>query len=187
MKISEIAVKNYQFTVVVFLLLIALGIFSFLHIPQSEDPEFPIPIIPVFAIYPGASPSDMEELVVNKVEKSLNELDDIKTIKSTIKDGACSVVIEFTASTDPDKKYDEVLRQINSVRSSMPADLYSLEAIKVSAGNTNIIQSALVSENHSYADLKKYAEEIRDQIDAIPGIKKAEAVALPRKGTPDCC
>ncbi len=181
MKISEIAVRNYQFTVVVFLLLIALGIFSFLHIPQSEDPEFPIPIIPVFAIYPGASPSDMEELVVNKVEKSLNELDDIKTIKSTIKDGACSVVIEFTASTDPDKKYDEVLRQINSVRSSMPADLYSLEAIKVSAGNTNIIQSALVSENHSYADLKKYAEEIRDQIDAIPGIKKAEAVAYPER------
>jgi multidrug efflux pump subunit AcrB len=181
MKISEIAVKNYQFTVVVFLLLIALGIFSFLNIPQSEDPEFSIPIIPVFAVYPGASPADIEELVVNKVEKSLNELDDIKTIKSTIRDGVASVVIEFTANTDPDKKYDEVLRQINSVRSSMPADLYSLEAIKVSAGNTNIIQSALVSDNADYAQLKKYADEIRDQINSIPGIKKADAVAFPER------
>jgi multidrug efflux pump subunit AcrB len=181
MKITELAVKNYQFTLVVFLLLIALGIFSFISIPQSEDPEFSIPIIPVFAIYPGASPVDIEQLVVDKVEKSLNELDDIKSIKSTIKDGVASVVIEFSANSDPEKKFDEVSRQINSVRSSMPQDLYSLEAIKVSAGNTNIIQSAIVSENYSYADLKKYAEDIRDQIAAIPAIKKAEAIAFPER------
>jgi multidrug efflux pump subunit AcrB len=181
MKITEIAVKNYQFTVVVFLFLIALGIYSFLSVPQSEDPEFDVAIVPVYAIYPGASPVDIEQLVVDKVEKSLNELDDIKTMKSTIKDGVASVVVEFTANTDPDKKYDEVMRQINSVRPSLPDDLYSLEALKVSAGNTNIIQSALVSENYSYADLKIYAEEIRDQIAAIPSIKKAEAVAYPEK------
>ncbi len=181
MKITEIAVKNYQFTLVIFMLLVALGVFSYLNIPQSEDPEFPIPIIPVFAIYPGASPADIEELVVNRIEKSLNELDDIKTVKSTIKDGVASVVIEFTANSDPDKKFDEVLRQINSVRSSMPPDLYSLEAIKVSAGNTNIIQSALVSETHTFAELKKYAEEIRDQINVIQGIKKAEAIAFPER------
>ncbi len=181
MKITEVAVKNYQFTLVLFLLLIVLGVYSFTSIPQSEDPEFSIPIIPIFAIYPGASPVDIEQLVVDKVEKSLNELDDIKSIKSTIKDGVASVIIEFAANSDPDKKFDEVLRQINSVRSSMPQDLYSLEAIKVSAGNTNIIQSALVSENHSYADLKRYAEDIRDQIAAIPAIKKAEAIAYPER------
>lgn len=181
MKITEIAVRYYQFTIVVFLLLITLGIHSFVSIPQAEDPEFSIPIVPVFAVYPGASPVDIEQLVVDKVEKSLNELDDIKSIKSTIRDGVASVVIEFTANSDPEKKFDEVSRQINSVRSSMPQDLYSLEAIKVSAGNTNIIQSALVSESYSYADLKRYAEEIRDQISAIPAIKKAEAIAFPER------
>ena len=46
MKISELAVKNYQFTIVVFLLLIALGVYSFLKIPQSEDPEFPVTHFP---------------------------------------------------------------------------------------------------------------------------------------------
>lgn len=181
MKISELAVKNYQFTLVIFLMLIALGVYSFLSIPQSEDPEFNIPIIPVFAIYPGASPADIEQLVVDKVEQSLSELEDIKSIKSTVKDGAASVVIEFYSNTDPDKKFDEVARQINNVRSSMPQDLYSLEAIKVSAGNTNIIQSALVSENHSYARLKEIAEGIRDQIGAIPGVKKTEAIAFPER------
>jgi multidrug efflux pump subunit AcrB len=164
-----------------FLSLVALGVYSFLSIPQSEDPEFDVSIIPVYAIYPGASPADMEKLVVDKVEKSLSELDDIKKIESTIRDGVAGVVIEFTSNSDPDKKFDEVSRQINSVRSSMPQDIYSLEAIKVSAGNTNIIQSALVSENHSYAELKKYAETIRDQIAAIPSINKADAIAYPER------
>ena len=72
MKITDIAVKNYQFTLVMFLLLVALGIYSFLSIPQSEDPEFDVPVIPIYAIYPGASPVDLEKLVVDKIEKSLN-------------------------------------------------------------------------------------------------------------------
>ena len=120
MKISESAVKNYQFTIVIFLLLIALGIYSYLKIPQAEDPEFPISIFPIIAIYPGASPADIEQLVVDKVEESLNELEDIETIKSEIKDGVAIIVIEFSSDTDPDKKYDEILRQINSIRSSLP-------------------------------------------------------------------
>src|SRR5512133_1905570 len=127
MKISELAVKNYQFTIVIFLMLIALGIYSFINIPQAEDPEFPISIFPVIAIYPGASPMDIEQLVVDKIEESLNELDDIIKLETQIRDGAAIIVIEFSSGTDPDKKYDEVTRQINSVRSSLPSDLYSVE------------------------------------------------------------
>jgi len=181
MKITEVAVKNYQFTLVVFLLLIALGVYSLFSVPQSEDPEFDISVIPVFAIYPGASPSDMEKLVVDPIEKSLGELDDIYKLESSVRDGVASVVIEFNAKTDPDEKYDEVSRQINMIRSDMPEDLYNLEIVRVSAGNTNIIQSALVSETASYAELQKYAEDIRDRIAAIPGINKAEAIAFPQR------
>ncbi|MCX6256121.1 MAG: efflux RND transporter permease subunit [Bacteroidia bacterium] len=181
MKISESAVKNYQFTIVIFLLLVALGIYSFLKIPQAEDPEFPISIFPVIAIYPGASPIDIEQLVVDKVEKSLNELDDIVTIKSEIKDGVAVIVIEFSSDTDPDKKYDEILRQINSVRSSLPQDLYSIETLKIQAGNTNIIQSALVSDSADYKELRRYAEELKDEITSVSGVRKADAVAYPEQ------
>ena len=181
MKISELAVKNYQFTIVVFLMLVALGIYSFIKIPQAEDPEFPISIFPVIAIYPGASPIDIEQLVVDNVERSLNELEDIESIKTEIKDGVAVIVIEFSPSSDPDKKYDEILRQMNSIRSVLPEDLYSLETLKIQAGNTNIIQSALVAEDAEYADLRKYADELKDAISAISGVRKAEAVAFPEQ------
>ena len=181
MKISELTVRNYQFTVVMFLLLIALGVYSFIKIPQAEDPEFPISIFPVIAIYPGASPADIEQLVVDKVEKSLNELEDIVRIKTEIKDGIAVVIIEFSSDTDPDKKYDEILRQLNSIKSSLPQDLYSLETLKIQAGNTNIIQSALVSGKASYSELSKYALDLKDEISSLTGIRKADAVAYPEQ------
>ena len=181
MKISELAVKNYQFTIVIFLLLVAMGVYSFYKIPQAEDPEFPISIFPVIAIYPGASPVDIEQLVVDKVEECLNELEDIERIKSEIKDGVAVIVIEFTSDTDPDKKYDEILRQINSIRSTLPQDLYSIETLKIQAGNTNIIQSALVTDSAGYSELRKYAERLKDEISSVQGVRKADAVAFPEQ------
>jgi multidrug efflux pump subunit AcrB len=181
MKISELAVKNYQFTIVIFLMLIALGIYAFVKIPQAEDPEFPISKFPIIAVYPGASPADMEELVVDKVEESLNELEDIVSIVTEIKDGVAVIVIEFDADTDPDKKFDEIERQLNSISSSLPADLYSLEALKLLAGNTNIIQSALVGEHADYSTLRKYAEELKEEIGSVPGVRKAATMAYPEQ------
>ncbi|HRR93965.1 MAG TPA: efflux RND transporter permease subunit, partial [Bacteroidales bacterium] len=81
MKIPELAVRNYQITIVVFILLIVMGVVAFLKIPQAEDPEFPISIFPVIAVYPGASPADMEELVVEKIEEAVNDLEDLVRIK----------------------------------------------------------------------------------------------------------
>lgn len=181
MKISELAVRNYQLTIIVFLLFVALGIFSFVKIPQAEDPEFPISIFPVIAVYPGASPADIEQLVVDKIEKSVNELEDLVRIKTEIKDGVAVIVVEFSAGSDPDKKYDEILRQINSLRPSLPEGLYSLEALKIQAGNTNIIQSAIVSETAPYETLGKYAEELRDIVSSVQGVRKAEAMAYPSR------
>ncbi|MBG0858756.1 MAG: efflux RND transporter permease subunit [Bacteroidales bacterium] len=181
MKISELAVKHYQFTIVLFLLLVSLGIYSYLKIPQAEDPEFPIPIFPVFAIFPGASPADIEQLVIDKVEESLNELEDIVKIYSEIRESLGIIVIEFTSDSDPDEKYDEILRQINSIRPSLPQDLYSIEAVKIQAGNTNIIQSALVSESTEYSELSRLAEDLENEISALPGVRKAEAVAYPER------
>jgi multidrug efflux pump subunit AcrB len=181
MKITDLAVKNHQFTIVVFLMLIVIGVYSYLKIPQAEDPDLPMPIVPVTILYPGASPIDLEELVVDKLEKSFKELENVKRIWSEIKDGLTTVVVEFTADSDPDKKYDEVVRQVQTTRPSLPQDLYLIEISKINAGETNIIQSALVSNAASYDELRIQAENLKDLIARVPGVKKAAAVAYPAK------
>jgi multidrug efflux pump subunit AcrB len=181
MKISELAVKNHQFTIVVFLMLVAVGVYSYLKIPQAEDPDLPMPIVPVTVLYPGASPIDMEELVVDKLEKSFKELESVRRIWTDIKDGLATVVVEFTADCDPDKKYDEVVRQVQTTRPSLPQDLYLIDIKKVNAGETSIVQSAIVSPTASYDELRTQAETLKDLVATVPGVKKAEAVAYPAR------
>ena len=86
MKITDFAVKNYQFTLIVFVMMVAIGTNSLFNMPRGEDPDFAAPQFSVVVIYPGTSPKDMEQLVVDKVEKKLNELDDVKRIISHMDD-----------------------------------------------------------------------------------------------------
>ena len=94
MKISDYAVKNYQFTLVIFLMIIALGITTILNMPRSEDPELNSPMYPIVVVYPGTSPKDMEELVVEPLERKISELENIKRIETNITDGVALLIVE---------------------------------------------------------------------------------------------
>jgi multidrug efflux pump subunit AcrB len=178
-RIWKFSVERWQFTLVLFGLLIAVGVNSLLNIPRSEDPEFHAPVPTVVAVYPGADPKDIERLVVDPIEDAINELDDIKSIDSRSLDGVGVVQIEFHWHTDADDKYDEVVREVNRIRSQLPADLASLEVRKAGSGLVNIAQIALVSEDAEYRELKELAEELRDAIETVPGVRRSEAWAFP--------
>jgi len=179
LRIWKFSVERWQFTLVLFGLLIAVGVNSLLNIPRSEDPEFRAPVPTVVAVYPGADPQDIERLVVDPIEDAVNELDDIKRIDSRSLDGVGVVQIEFQWHTDPDDVYDEVVREVNRIRSQLPADLASLEVRKAGSGLVNIAQVALVSESAEYRELKDLAERLRDSIETVPGVRRSEAWAFP--------
>ena len=67
MRISNYAVKNYQFTLIMFVMVIVLGITTIMDMPRAEDPDMNAPQYPIIIVYPGTSPSDMEELVINPI------------------------------------------------------------------------------------------------------------------------
>src|ERR1044072_871364 len=107
MSFLEFPIKRYQFTLVAFAMLVALGIYSFSSIPRQEDPYFPIPIHQTIVGYPGAEPRDVERLVVKPIEDRISELDDIKKIESFSNDGLAALIVEFYHSVDAEEKnYD---------------------------------------------------------------------------------
>src|SRR6218665_389682 len=127
MKISEYAVKNYQFTLIMFLMAVVVGVTTLLTMPRSEDPEITAPQYSIVVVYPGTSPTDMEELVVDPIEEKINELEDMKRIKTTISDGLAVFRVEYKYESDPDEKYQELVREINSLRPELPKDIFSLD------------------------------------------------------------
>ena len=179
MRIWAFSVRRWQFTLVLFGLLIAVGANSYLNIPRSEDPEFHAPIPTIVAVYPGADPADIESLVVDPIEDAISELDDIKRMRSRSMDGVGVIQIEFHWHTDPDKKFDEVVREVNRIRGELPDDLGSLEIRKAGSGLVNIVQLALVSESASWRELKELAEQLSDSIETAPGVRRSETWAYP--------
>lgn len=181
MTLLEFPIRRYQFTLVAFLCLVALGWFAFANIAREEDPSFKIPGYFITAIYPGADPKDMERLIAKPIEDRLAELDDVKKIETTIADGVSFTAVEFLTKVDADKKYDEVTREINALRPNLPAEIYSLEIKKLSPGLVNIVELALVSPDAPYRELEDQARELKDALKAVPGIRTSESWAFPAR------
>jgi multidrug efflux pump subunit AcrB len=179
MKISDFAVKNYQFTLVIFLMTVVLGLTTFLNMPRSEDPVINSPNFPIVVIYPGASPEDLEELVVDPLEKTIYALENIKRIETEIKDGAAILLVEYNYNEDVDEKYQELVREVNTLRPQLPEEIFSIEVKKVRPSDVNILQIALVSENASREALKTEADRLQKDLESITELKNVKIHGLP--------
>ncbi len=181
MRLAEFSVKRWQFTILMFLMLAALGTASWLKIPRGEDPIIEIPIFAIVAVYPGANPSDMEQLVVDRIEDKLGALERVKKLTAKAEDGVALIQLEFDPAVDADKKEDEVMREMNALRPELPAGLARLEIIRASGTNVNILQAALVSEAAPFAQLDSIAKRIEKRLERVSGIKKSERWAAPKR------
>lgn len=180
MSVWAFAVRRWQFTLVVFALLIALGWASFMNIARSEDPTFPFPATTISIVWPGAEPADMERQVIKPIEDAVNSLERVKKIQSSAYDGLAVIYVEFYYGSDPERKQDEVIRELNRIRATLPADIAQIDIRKNNPGLVNIVQLALVSDTASWRELKERAENLKDLIEAVPGVRTAETWAFPK-------
>ncbi len=181
MRLPRIAIDNYQFTLIVFTLLLFAGIKSFITMPRTENPEIVIPGVSVIIIYPGASPVDLEELIASPIEKVINELDDIRRVNTSLTDGVASIAVEFDFNTDADEKYDEVLQKVNNIRSNLPKEILDVKIIQWTSSDVAMMQLALVSKNTSYSQLEKQADLLEKELEKVYGVKKVELIACPER------
>ncbi len=179
MNLAQFSVKNWQFMLVLFLGVAALGINSLLNMPRGEDPEFTAPQFAVVVVYPGTDALDMEELVVDPAEKRFNELDNIKHVVTNVDDGLAVFRVEYEYSQDADEKYQEMVREVNALRNELPADVFSIDINKFTPSDVNIVQVALQSEVASDKELGNYADELTKRLEKITSLKNVEDWGYP--------
>ena len=181
MKLVESAVKNYQFTLIMFVMVVVLGITTIMNMPRSEDPELSSPQFPVIVVYPGASPKDMEELIADPLEAKLSSLENVKKISTLIRDGVAEVDVIFVHGSDVNEKYQEVIREVSAMRRDLPEDIYSIEIIKWLPSNVNVLQVALISETAPYSQMKTVADDLKDELEKLTELKNVEISGIPDK------
>ncbi|MFM8450263.1 MAG: efflux RND transporter permease subunit [Haliscomenobacter sp.] len=181
MQLASFSVRNYQFTIILFILALLLGLNSLVNMPRGEDPPFQAPIFLIVAVFPGTSPLDMEELVANPIEEALYELDDIKKIITDCEDGLLTMRVEFSYGVQVDSKNNDVVREVNRLRNELPAELALLTVTRATSSDVAILQAGLVSEQASYSELKRYSEQLKQELERLPDLKKVRVEACPEQ------
>jgi multidrug efflux pump subunit AcrB len=179
--LAEFSVRRWQLTLVVMVGLMALGVNSLLSIPKAEDPTFPIPKFMVVAVLPGASPEDLERLVIDPFEARAKALEDVKEIQTTVEESLAVSRVEFESNTDTNDKHEELLRELSALRPTLPAELVRFDITPMTASFVNIVQVALVSQDAPYRELDKVARALKRRIESVRGVDEVALRGLPKQ------
>lgn len=180
MKLVEFAVRRWQLTLILFLLVASLGVQAFLSIPRSVDPHFPFPLIITTVVVPGADAGEIEETIAKPIEEVVQGLDHIREVRSTITSGVAVVVAEFDHGTDAEQSLDRVVRDVNAIRGQLPSGIARLVFRRARTTEAAIAQLALVSEGASWRRFEKYAQDLRDRLNVVPGVRGSVLYGLPQ-------
>ena len=181
MKLPRLAIDNAPFTITIILLLVLVGVLSYLNMPRSEDPQFDLPVTLIEVVYPGASPSDIETLVVDPLEQEIADIENIKKIEAKIHNGAVRITIDFLYGTDAEAAFNKVKQAVSTVRPNLPSGIAELLVLKATPSSVAIMQLALWSEPTDYKTMELHAKLLEKRLETIASVRKASIWGYPRQ------
>ena len=174
MIVSDTAVNKSITVMVLAVIIIVFGVYCYNVLPRESDPDITIPNVFVTTSYRGVSPADMETSVTIEIEKKLKGLDGVKKIQSVSSEGLSSINIEFVTGTDIDKALQDVKDKVDEAKGELPTDLEDDPLVfEVNFSELPIVIFS-ISGTCGLATLKKIADDLKDDIEAIPGVLEAE-------------
>lgn len=121
MNISAWAIRNPVPSILLFILLGALGLWSFKRLTIQDFPEFDLPLVNITARMEGAAPAQLETEVARKLEDSLATLAQVEHITTTITDGQVSIGMQFELDKNEEEALNEVRNAVDATRATLPA------------------------------------------------------------------
>ncbi len=174
MIISDTAVKKSITVMVLAVIIIVFGVYSYRVLPRENEPDITIPYVFVSTSYKGVSPTDIETSITIEIEKKLKGLDGVKKIQSVSSEGLSSINIEFITGTDIDQALQDVKDKVDEAKGELPADLENDPSVfEVNLSEMPIAVYSL-SGTCGLPCLKDIAEDLKDDIEAVAGVLEAE-------------
>src|SRR5690606_17794554 len=139
MKLAEVSIKRPSIVIVVFTALTLLGIMSYFSLNYELLPKFDTGVVSVTTVYPGASPSEVENTVTKKIEDAVSSMENIKKLTATSFESLSMVIIELNVGTDEDLALNDAQRKVNAILSELPDDVEAPSLAKFSLDDLPII------------------------------------------------
>lgn len=167
------ALKN-KITVFLATVMISLfGMFSYTSLPKELFPELVVPTIMVQTIYPGNSPIDIENLITRHLEKEIQSVKGVKKLSSTSYQDVSMIIVEFNTNVDLKVAKQNVKDAVDKAKRDLPNDLKQDPQVNDIDFSEIPIVNINISGDFSLEELKKYADYLKDQFEALPQISKA--------------
>lgn len=179
MSIYSSSVKRPVTTILVFVAMIVIGLYSLVQLPVDLYPEIELRYITVLTTYPGTSASDVETNVTRPIENALNSVGNLKELTSTSSDGLSVVFLQFEYGSNLDEAMNDIRSNLNFVRRTLPDGCDEPTIIKFNSSMMPIIFYAITAKE-SYEGLEKILDErVVNPLNRIDGVAAVNLSGVP--------
>ncbi len=176
MWLTRFSIQRPIIVAMVFIALAVFGGLSYQKLGRSLYPNVTFPVVVVSANYPGASPEEMERLVIKPIEDQIDGIERLDKVSATAQEGRASVAVQFKLDTNLDFAAIDVQRRVDTARVYMPSDL-DPPVVDKSAGDQQapILELALSSKSLSGTGLSDLADQrIIPEMKQIPDVQSVD-------------
>ncbi|MBD3346507.1 MAG: MMPL family transporter, partial [Chitinivibrionales bacterium] len=159
------------------LLILTMGLISYMGLPRESTPEIKQPYIFVTTVYPGVGAKDVETLVTRPIEQEIDGIEGIKEITSSTQQSLSMIIIEFTSDVEVETALRRVKDRVDIAESELPDAVEDPLVKEFSSSTWPILVVALTNPN-GLEYLENTAEELQDELERIPGVLEAEISGL---------
>ena len=181
MWLTRFSIQRPIIVTMFFIALLVFGTISYVKLGKSNQPNVQFPVVFVSASYPGASPTEMEKLVIKPIEDQLDGIEHLDQMSATAQEGSAIVIVQFKLDTDLNYAATDVQQRVNTARAYMPTDL-NPPLVGKNGADESMLTYALSSKSMSgpaLADLVN--DRITPEIKAIDNVSGVDVYGEPQR------
>jgi HAE1 family hydrophobic/amphiphilic exporter-1 len=171
MWLTRFAIRQPTIVTLFFLTIGLFGAIGYASMGKNIIPNITLPVVTVSSAYPGASPEEMERLVVRPIEDQIQTIRHLDKVNATAVDGSATIMVQFKLGTDIDAAANDVTQAVNAARINLPSDLDPPIIDKVDITAQPILIEAITSKTVKPAALSNLAvNEIEPYLKGVKGV-----------------
>ncbi|HTY49146.1 MAG TPA: efflux RND transporter permease subunit [Steroidobacteraceae bacterium] len=173
--ISAWAIRHPVTPIVLFVVLFAIGVVSFIRLPIDQNPDIEYPVVSVNVSQPGAAPSEIETQIVQKIEGAVAGIGNVHHISSTASEGSAETDIEFQIGTPIDRAVSDVRDAVAKVRADLPQGIQEPLVSRVDVAGGPIAYFAVSTTSMSEQQLSWFVDNaMTKRLLAVPGVSQVQ-------------
>lgn len=176
MKLAEISIKRPSLVIVLFTVLTLGGLLSYTVLNYELLPKFSPSVVSVTTIYPGASPSEVENTVSRKIEDAVSSMENIKKVETKSFESLSIVTITLKNGTDVDYALNDAQRKVNAILKDLPDDVDPPSLNKFSLDDLPVVTLSATGNLDEAAFYDLMDKRVGPVISRVPGVAQVNLI-----------